>query len=264
MEQIADVAGFYQTIERCPSLIARIFPSLTFYYRFLRLVFHFSARAKAGQYGDEEWQQSSLAVLRALESVGVGVEISGMAAIHKVAGPCVFIANHMSTLETIILPGVIQPLKDVTFVVKRGIAEYPVFKHIILSRQPIVVDRVSPRDDLARVLEEGSRLLGQGRSVIVFPQTTRTLTFDPAHFNTMGVKLARKASAPMLPVAVKSDAWGIGKLVKEFGKIDPAKKVQIAFGEPLEIQGRGHEAHNAVVEFIAGKLQSWQSLNAHA
>ncbi len=260
MKPIVDATGFYSTAGRQPSLPARLMPSLYFYARFIREVFRFSALARQGAYGDEEWGTSSLLVLRFLEEVGVHVEISGLHILHRVEGPCVFVANHMSTLETIVLPGIIQPIKDVTFVVKRGIVEYPVFKHIMLSRDPIVVDRKSPREDLLRVLEEGTAILQRGRSVIVFPQTTRTLTFDPAQFNSIGIKLARKAQVPVVPVALKTDAWGIGRIVKEIGRIDPSRPVRFAFGEPLTIQGRGNAQQEAIVEFIGSKLREWHHL----
>ena len=176
----------------------------------------------------------------------------------EVAGPCVFIANHMSTLETICLPAVIQPYKDCTFIVKRGIVEYPVFKHIMRSRDPIVVDRANPREDLKVVLEEGCNLLARGRSIVVFPQTTRTVTFEPEQFNTIGVKLAKRANVPIIPLALKTDAWGIGTLVKEFGRIDPTKKVHMAFGAPITVQGRGSDEHKQIVEFIQQQMQRWQ------
>jgi 1-acyl-sn-glycerol-3-phosphate acyltransferase len=237
--------------------MARLFPSPIFYARFVQIVVNASRLAQRGLYSDAEWHASSYRVLQALESVGIQVHISGLHHLHSFDGPCVLIANHMSTLETIVLPGIVQPFKDVTFVVKRGIVEYPVFKHIMIARDPIVVDRVSPREDLARVLSEGPKILRQGRSIVVFPQTTRTLTFDPAQFNSIGVKLAREAGAPVVPVAVRSDAWGIGRLVKEFGKIDTAKPVRIAFGAPLPITGRGAGEHQAVVEFIRDSLRQW-------
>jgi len=48
-------------------------------------------------------------------------------------------------------------------------------------------------------------------SVLIFPQTTRDLRFDPNKFNTLGIKLAKRAKVPVIPVAVKTDAWGMGK-----------------------------------------------------
>jgi 1-acyl-sn-glycerol-3-phosphate acyltransferase len=163
----------------------------------------------------------------------------------------------MSALETFILPAIIQPLKDVTFVVKKSLVDYPVFKHVMRSRDPIAVSRENPRDDFKAVMEGGVQRLNAGRSIIVFPQTTRTNVFDPKGFNTIGIKLAHKANVPVVPIALKTDAWGTGKIIKDFGKIDPTKRVYFAFGEPLWIKDRGAEEHNKVIEFISSKLKEW-------
>ncbi len=258
MQKITDAQGSYRTQPRRTFFLARWFPSLFYYPQFLRQVFWASGLAKQGKYGDDEWWQSSFLAMKALETVGVEIEITGLKIMETVPGPCVFIANHMSTLETICLPGMIQPYKDCTFIVKRGIVEYPVFKHLMRARDPIVVDRENPREDLKVVLEEGEKILASGRSIIVFPQTTRTVTFDPEQFNTIGIKLAKRANATVIPIALQTNAWGIGSLVKEFGRIDPMKKVHIAFGEPIQIQSRGAEEHKQIVAFIQQQLQSWK------
>jgi len=132
-----------------------------------------------------------------------------------------------------------------------------IFKHVLRSRDPIIVGRTNPRDDFKAVMEGGVQRLKTGRSIIIFPQTTRTTVFDPKAFNTIGVKLAHKANVPVVPIALKTDAWGNGKYLKDFGKIDPSKKVYFAFGEPMLIQGTGAEEHHKVVEFISSKLQKW-------
>jgi 1-acyl-sn-glycerol-3-phosphate acyltransferase len=196
-------------------------------------------------------------VLRALESVGIEIEITGIDYFKNLEGSCVFIGNHMSTLETFVLPVIIQPFKDVTFVVKKSLVEYPVFKHIMRSRDPITVGRTNPRDDLKAVFDGGVERLQAGISIIIFPQTTRTTVFDPKAFNTIGIKLAHKANAPVVPIALKTDAWGTSKYLKDFGKIDPSQKVHFAFGEPFWIKDRGAEEHNKVIEFISGKLKEW-------
>ncbi|MFN8494760.1 MAG: lysophospholipid acyltransferase family protein [Caldilineaceae bacterium] len=265
MQKITDAQGNYHTQSRRTFFLARWFPSLFYYPQFLRQVFWASGLAKQGKYGDAEWWQSSFLAMKALETVGVEIEITGLNILETVPEPCVFIANHMSTLETICLPGMIQPYKDCTFIVKRGIVEYPVFKHLMRARDPIVVDRENPREDLKVVLEEGEKILASGRSIIVFPQTTRTVTFDPEQFNTIGIKLAKRANATVIPIALQTNAWGIGSLVKEFGRIDPSKKVHIAFGAPIQIQSRGAEEHKQIVAFIQQQLQSWkQAENSQA
>jgi 1-acyl-sn-glycerol-3-phosphate acyltransferase len=257
MVSLAQHDGTYTTPPTTPNLFARMFPSIYFYSMFVYNVYRFGMLAKEGKYGEMGWYQSSHNVMRALEKAGANIQITGLNVLSQISGPCVIVANHMSTLETIILPGIVQPLKDVTFVVKRAIVEYPIFKHMMIARDPIVVDRVNPREDLMRVLTEGAAHLRNGRSIIVFPQTTRTVVFDPSHFNTIGIKLAREAGVPVVPVAVRSDAWGIGKFIKEFGKVDVSRPVRFAFGQPLMVEGRGNTTHQEVIRYISEHLEAW-------
>jgi len=127
------------------------------------------------------------------------------------------------------------------------------------SRDPVVVGRVNPRDDLKAVLGKGAEKLGAGISVIIFPQSTRSVSFIPEEFNTLGVKLAARAGVPVVPLALKTDAWGIGKRIKEFGRIDTSKTVHFSFGEPMHISGRGAEEHEKVSRFIQDCLKEWSA-----
>ncbi|UCH23476.1 MAG: 1-acyl-sn-glycerol-3-phosphate acyltransferase [Deltaproteobacteria bacterium] len=250
-----------QNTYRSPNLpvsrFAQNFPSLIFYAKMLLVVLKASKLSKKGEYTGEKWVQSSLDIVKALESVGVPFEIENVAVHQKLGTPCVFVANHMSILETFVLPCLIQPYRDVTFVVKESLISYPFFKHVIMSRDPIVVGRVNPRQDLKDVLEEGQKRLSVNVSIIVFPQTTRSVYFDTTKFNTLGVKLAKRAGVPVIPIALKTDAWGLGRRLKDFGKINPKIPVRICFGDPLAIKDSGREEHNKIVAFISGKLNDW-------
>jgi 1-acyl-sn-glycerol-3-phosphate acyltransferase len=249
----------YITSPRHRSLFIKSLPSLTFYANAVSIVVRGSRKAKRGLYGTLDWCRSSMETFRALERVGVIIEITGMNYFKEIDGPCVFIGNHMSTLETFVLPTIISPFKDATFVVKQSLIDYPVFKYIMRSRDPITVGRFNPRDDLRAVLDGGTERLKGGRSVIIFPQTTRTPIFDPEQFNTIGIKLAKRAGVPVVPIALKTDAWGTGTFLKDYGRIDPSKTVHFAFGKPLVIKDRGTEEHQEVIDFINGKLKGWES-----
>ena len=126
-----------------------------------------------------------------------------------------------------------------------------------MARDPILVGRENPREDLKIVLEEGSRKIQIGKSIIIFPQKTRSLNFGQASFNSLGIKLAKRNNVSVIPIAILSDAWGNGKYIKEIGKIDPAKLVRICIGEPITISGNGAEDHQHVIDFITGKLKDW-------
>lgn len=249
----------YRTAPRKPGAFGALFPDLSFYGRFCLIVFRASLKARRGLYGDRDWAWSSMGTLRALEGVGVAFEITGVEHLKAVRTPVVIIGNHMSVMETSILPGIVSPVRPVTFVVKASLLEYPFFNHVLRSRNPIAVTRTHARRDLQTVLEAGKERLLQGVSVIVFPQTTRTPHFDPAQFNSIGVKLAQRAGVPVIPLALRTDAWGNGKHLKDFGRIDPSRTARFAFGEPLWVRGRGGDAHQAVIRFIGGRLERWRS-----
>jgi len=258
MRQLQYTNRVYRTDPKTVSLLARTFPELVFYSKLLAIVYRASAKAKRGQYGGADWCQSSFDVLRSLESVGLCVEIIGIKYLEQLKTPCVVIANHMSVLETFVLPVIVRPFRKMTFVVKESLLDYPIFGHVMRSRDPIAVSRTNPRQDLKAVLEGGMDRLKREISIIVFPQTTRAGSIDPTRFNTIGVKLAKRANMPIVPLALLTDAWGNGKYLNDFGKIDSSKNVYFAFGEPMWVQGRGTDEHQAIIHFISRKLQEWK------
>ncbi|MDD4775337.1 MAG: lysophospholipid acyltransferase family protein [Syntrophomonas sp.] len=213
--------------------------------------------ANRGQYGDEAWARSSLDILRWIEHCGGRFHLRGLANIGADEGPVVFISNHMSTLETLVFPCLIEPYKHVTFVVKDNLITNPFFGPVMRSRDPIVVTRNNPKEDFRIVMDKGKRMLAAGWSVIVFPQSTRTTRFEPQHFNSLGIKLARAAQAHVVPVAIKTDFWGNGRFIKDFGPLNRDLDIHMAFGPPIAIKGSGGEELQQVLAFIQEHLQAW-------
>ncbi len=258
MELIQYENGRYRSAPRKIPLCARLFPSLSLYSRFIHTVIWSSRRAKQGVWSPDVWIESSLRCLHAIEHAGVSVEITGIEHLKELKTPAVIVGNHMSVAETVVLPGIIQPVRDVTFIVKQSLLEYPVFKHIMRAVEPIAVTRDNPRHDLRHVLQEGLDRLERGISLVVFPQTTRMDYLDAERFSTLGVKLARKAGVPVIPVAIDTRAWGNGKLLKDFGKIDISKDMHFAFGPVLAGDERDEVKQQQIVEFIREKLAAWR------
>jgi 1-acyl-sn-glycerol-3-phosphate acyltransferase len=247
--------NFYYQTERTTGTV--LFPSLAFYVRLFCIVYRASKLAKNGIYDGSNWMESSYEVMQRLEQAGIRIEISGIENVEKVNGAAVIIGNHMSMMETLLLPAIIQPINPVTFVVKEALLSYPIFKYIMRSRDPIAVTRTNPRQDLKTVLNEGLDRLNKGISVIVFPQTTRSHNFDEKQMSSIGVKLAKKAGVPIIPLALKTDCWQNGKQIKDFGKLDVTKMAHFAFGEPIAIEGKGDAEQAVVNAFITRKLKEW-------
>jgi 1-acyl-sn-glycerol-3-phosphate acyltransferase len=233
-----------------------------FYLRFAGIVLKSSQLAARGKYDDEEWIKASFRVFKSIEGCGGRFHLRGLDNLRKTDDPVVIISNHMGTLETVIFPGIIVPFRLTTFVVKDNLVKGPIFGPIMRSRNPIVVGRKNPRQDLRTVLAEGEKTLNKGYSLVIFPQSTRTINFEPEKFNTLGVKLAKKAGIQVIPTAIKTDFWGPSKIIKGFGPLKREKHIYMAFGEPMTIQGSGKEEHHQIIEFIAGHLNEWQDKDA--
>jgi 1-acyl-sn-glycerol-3-phosphate acyltransferase len=232
-----------------------------FIYRYGKIVLTTRKQARAGVYGDKEWADSSFHIFRFIEKCGGIFHLSGMENITVTPEPVLFIGNHMSTLETMILPGIISPLRKVTFVVKESLVKHPLFGDVMRSRNPVVVGRTDPRKDFEAVMDGGMELLSKGISIIIFPQSTRSIVFRPEDFNSLGVKLAKKAGVKVIPVALKTDFWGNGKFIKEIGPLDSRKTIYIKFGEPFPVTGSGKEENQKIISFIQSSLKEWEAIS---
>jgi len=246
-------ATYETSADRKRRLGDRLFGNSRFYFfsRYFGMVLAASKLAREGIYDDTAWEKSSSDIFQLIEDCGGRFSISGFDHLRQLKGPAVIVSNHMSSLETQILPCLINPIRPVTFVVKEKLVRMKIFGPIMRSRDPVTVTRANPRQDLVTVLEEGVKRLAAGRSLVIFPESTRHLEFDPANFNSLGVKLARRAGVPIVPVALKTDFWGNGKWVRDFGAINREKRIHFVFGPPLEINGNEKEVHAECTRFIS-------------
>lgn len=250
--------GYQSPVRRL--FLANHLPGWRMFFYYARIAMAFVvARVDGlrGKLNNERWLKASLKCLQAIESAGGRVNVSGLAAVGQHKGPLVYIANHMSILETVILPSITLCFNDVTFIIKNELLKYPVIGRVMKALDLIAVYRQNPREDLKIVLNEGQKRIRQGCSVVIFPQATRSFVFDEKIFNTLGVKLARKAGVPVVPIALKTDFHGYGRWIKDIGPIDPDIPLYFKFGEPVTVAGNGHATHQHVVEFITQNLKQW-------
>jgi 1-acyl-sn-glycerol-3-phosphate acyltransferase len=259
MHKIEYTDNRYRTSNRSLSLLPKMFPSILFYPHLFYIIYQASRLGQKGQYDGSDWVESSFAVMKRLEDVGVRIDISGIENVEQQSGPVVFVGNHMSMLETLVLPAIIQPIKPVTFVVKESLLSYPVFKHVMRARDPIAVTRTNPRQDLKTVLNGGLERLQNDISIIVFPQTTRSHIFDSKQMSSIGVKLAKKAGVPIIPLALKTDCWQNGRKFKDFGRLDITKTAYFSFGEVLQVEGKGDAEQATINSFISRKINEWEA-----
>ena len=252
----------YDTPEDLPQ--SRLF-KLMFNSRWYFYAVNFGVFCRSGRLGqlgklDAEAQiRMSATNLRLTERCGSRVHVRGREHLRALNGrPVVLMGNHMSLLETGVFHAVAREYVDFAFVVKDTLMKVPYFKDILKSIGNIPVERKDPREDLKTVLNEGKKILSAGKSLIVFPQSTRSVTFDPEKFNSLGVKIAKSAGVPIVPFALKTDFLTQGKgIFRDLGPVHPGRETWFEFGPAMEVTGNGKEQLQQTVEFIQDRLEKW-------
>ena len=209
------------------------------------------------RFGPAAQAARAFSIMQFVERLGGRVTYENFAARAAFRGPVVYAANHMSVLETVVLPGGVMAFDHMHIVLKSTLLNYPFFGAACRDTEPIVVTRQNPRADLRAVLDQGRAKLAAGASVLLFPQGTRTAAFQVARFNSIGVKLAQAAGVPLVPIAVKTDLVGVGRWIKDLGPVDPGKPVIFAAGPVLEPSLPAREMQQRCVAYLADRLRGW-------
>ncbi len=185
------------------------------------------------------WNHSVMYWLRLI--CGVRVQIYGLE--NFPSTPYVLLSKHQSQWETFILQ-VLRP--PVVTVLKKELLSVPFFGWGMRLLEPICIDRSHPKQALKQVMEQGQQHLAQGRSIMMFPEGTRTPVGEIGNYARSGATLACKAGVPIVPVAHNAGRyWPSKRFIKYPGTI------QMVIGAPIDTTGReGKELNEAVKEWI--------------
>jgi 1-acyl-sn-glycerol-3-phosphate acyltransferase len=149
---------------------------------------------------------------------------------NKPSRPCLIVANHQSTWETIAF---LILFPDVAVVTKHELLEVPIFGWFLRHSPMIVIDRESGSKAIRKMVEEGAAALAQGRSVLIFPEGTRSDPSAPVEFKRGVELLYGRFGCPMLPVALNSGHfWNPSRKTKRAGAITVSYLPPFAPGLP--------------------------------
>lgn len=132
---------------------------------------------------------------------GVKVEVEGMENIPDETA--LFVGNHQGNFDIPIILAHLGPLKSI--VAKKETADIPGIKQWMEHFDCIFMDRKNPRQSL-QSLNRAQELLEQGRSVIIFPEGTRSKGPDMLEFKPGALRGAVKAKTLIVPF-VLDGSW---------------------------------------------------------
>jgi 1-acyl-sn-glycerol-3-phosphate acyltransferase len=146
-------------------------------------------------------------------------------------GGFVVASNHESFADILVLLARL-PL-PVRFLAKRSIFRVPVLGWSIAAAGFVPVDRGDRARSVATV-EAALKLLETGRSLVVFPEETRTRTGELLPFKSGAALLALRSGFPLLPVGIA----GTRRVLPPGTLMMAPGRVGLSIGEPIAVAGR--------------------------
>jgi 1-acyl-sn-glycerol-3-phosphate acyltransferase len=111
---------------------------------------------------------------------------------------CVYLANHVSWYDVFALGSV---LPRWSFVAKAELRKIPIFGRGAVGVGTIFVERRN-RQSAIQMYEQAAQRIGEGASVVVFPEGTRGDDYALRPFKRGGFVLATTAGIPIIPVVI--------------------------------------------------------------
>ncbi|GAA2623818.1 acyltransferase [Paractinoplanes durhamensis] len=188
-----------------------------------------------------------------LALTGVTLNVTGEENLAR-ARPAVFVANHQSTLDVLVLAALLR--HDFTAVAKQEARLDPRMLVIEAVLDPVFIDR----SDLNRAkasLDGAVRRLRDGVSILILPEGTRMPTPTLGRFKKGAFHIALQAQVPIVPIVLRNTgelAWRRSLFVNP-GTVD------VAVLDPSPTTGWAAEdldSHIAEVrQRIADTLENW-------
>lgn len=189
------------------------------------------------------WARLSLAMN------GINITLAGVE--HLPNGPVIFMSNHQSNFDILALLTALP--RQLHWIAKKELFDIPVFGPSMRRGGYIPLDRGNGRKAL-QSMDEAAATINQGKSVVLFPEGTRTEDGSLLPFKRGGFILARKADVPVVPVTINGSR-----------KINPANQIRLYSGDiritlhpPVVISSelRRNEAENRMMENVRERIES--------
>ena len=131
--------------------------------------------------------------------LGLHYEIRGWENIPQ--GPSIIAAKHQSAWETMKIP-LLFP--DATVILKKELLRIPLWGWYVTKAEMIPINREATIEALRFLIKQGRKYVSQGRSIVIFPQGTRTAIGEYSPYHVGVGMLYETLHIPIVPMALNS------------------------------------------------------------
>jgi 1-acyl-sn-glycerol-3-phosphate acyltransferase len=175
---------------------------------------------------------------------GLKVEVIGKENLPKET--CLYVANHQSQLD---IPLIMANVTSVTgAIAKKEMEKWPIISGWMREFDCVFINREDAREGLKSILL-GVEHLKNKRSMLIFPEGTRSKGHEMKEFKKGSMKLAIKANVPVVPITVDGAFKGLE------GKQEDLK-VKIIFHKPIHVNGLSKEEQNNLAQICEEIISS--------
>lgn len=187
-----------------------------------------------------------------IKTSGVQLEIRGKKNI-KDNKNYIFAPNHSSFMDFPVLFVAVN--KYLVFVAKKELERIPIFKSILSISGSIFVDRKNTNDAIDSLDELKSDIKNTPRSVVVFPEGTRSNLNQLKSFKKGAAVLSINTGLPIIPVYIMGsfDWWN----TKNFRK--NSNKIVVNFGKPIITENKQYEDRKNITNSIKKEIIKLQN-----
>lgn len=184
-----------------------------------------------------------------LLAAGVRLEVEGGDQVDP-GRSYVVVANHSSTLD-IMACFLAVPL-PIRFLAKKELFAIPLLARAMRSIGIVEVDRSAHSAIHDQINVQAKQLIATGRSLIIYPEGTRSRSGHLAPFKKGAFTMAVTAQLPVLPVAIHgtNEAWPPHSMKVRGGR------VRVIVEQPVETAGLTHADTARLRDEVHGKIEA--------
>lgn len=146
----------------------------------------------------------------ATSMAGISMAVKGQKYLEN--RPAVFIMNHQSSADLLIVAKLLR--HDIVGVAKKELRNHPLIGPMLIAGNTIFLDRGN-RKKAIEALKPAQDALHNGKSIMIFPEGTRSKDYTLGAFKKGAFRIAMQAGVPLVPIVIKNayDAMPKGAIV---------------------------------------------------
>jgi len=161
--------------------------------------------------------------------------------------PQILMANHQSDFDILIALAYIPV--QFRWIAKKELFNIPIFGAAMRSAGYIEIDR-NNREEALQSIDEAALRIRRGKSIMTFPEGTRSRKGEIKSFKQGAFYLAIKSGVPIVPVSI----IGSDQIMPKRSVKIQSGQIKLVIGEPIEVTSFDIEKRHELIEKVRNTI----------